>query len=180
MEPRFHHWIKKKKKGNCNFLYHNSDFFFSELRYKLAIASYKVRIVRYKLAVLTFFINLQLQERNFIFFSSELDFITRNWEFISHSQNCKKKRQNCEMQTRICGKKSELWVFIPLYDLQLWVYISQFWEKKVRNVSLYLCKLAITRKKSELSDKKSQLPFLVFIQWQKQASIRWNLFLPLS
>ncbi len=84
------------------------------------------------------------------------------------------------MQTRICGKKSELWVFIPLYDLQLWVYISQFWEKKSEMWVYISVNSQLQEKKSELSDKKSQLPFLVFIQWQKQASIRWNLFLPLS
>ncbi len=43
---------KKKKKGTCDFLSHNSDFFFHRIvRYKLTIASYKVRIERYKLTI---------------------------------------------------------------------------------------------------------------------------------
>ncbi len=40
MEAHFHHWIKNKK-GNCDFY-----LTIQTLWYKLAIASYKVRIVR--------------------------------------------------------------------------------------------------------------------------------------
>ncbi len=40
MEARFHHWIKNKK-GNCDFLSHNSDFFFSWLRDIVIIAGEK-------------------------------------------------------------------------------------------------------------------------------------------
>jgi len=39
------------------------------------------------------------------------------------------------------------------------------------------CKLTIVRKKeTELWEKKSQLPFLFFILWQKQASIAFKMF----
>ncbi len=46
MEACFHHEIKKiNKKGNCDFLTHNSDFF-SQLQKK--VARYNLRIMRKK------------------------------------------------------------------------------------------------------------------------------------
>ncbi len=54
MEACFHHWMKIKY---CDFLFHNSDFFFSqfllfsELCDKITITSYKVRNVKCKLII---------------------------------------------------------------------------------------------------------------------------------
>ncbi len=44
MEACLHHWIKNKK-GNCDFLPHNSDFFHRIVRYKLAILTFFLRII---------------------------------------------------------------------------------------------------------------------------------------
>ncbi len=62
------------------------------------------------------------------------------------------------------------------------VYISQIWLLLLTIVSLYHAILRnkselwdvnsqLQKKKSELWNEKLQLPFLCFIQWQKQASI---------
>ncbi len=52
MEARFHYWIIYKK-GCCDFLSLNSDFFHTNASYKVRIARYKVRIARYKCTSLT-------------------------------------------------------------------------------------------------------------------------------
>jgi len=47
METCFHYGIQNKK-GNCEILSQNSDFFFSELYDTVAIACYKVKIVQFR------------------------------------------------------------------------------------------------------------------------------------
>ncbi len=52
------------------------------------------------------------------------------------------KSQNCKIQTCICEKKSQNCEFFSLYNLQLWVYIRQFWERSqnceiIRNYLFY-------------------------------------------
>ncbi len=47
METHFHHWIKKKKKGNRDFISRNSNFFLRTARCKVRIVGYKVYISQF-------------------------------------------------------------------------------------------------------------------------------------
>ncbi len=100
--------------------------------------------------------------QNCEFISCSSDFISQNFDFVSQLR---------VYITQFWFYFSELRVYISqlwLFNSQLRVYITQFWEKKSE---LHVCITQLCEKKSELWDKKSQLPFLIFIQWRKWASI---------
>ncbi len=110
--------LNKKKKGYCDFLSHNSDFFLRIAWYELAIASFEGGGGGdwYVLRIASLYLTIQLYlTRNSEKKSQNCEFISRNSDFIS--QNCKFIYQNYDLfnsQLRVCitqlwEKKSELW-----------------------------------------------------------------------
>ncbi len=107
---------KKKKKSNCDILSHN---FFSELRYKHAIVSYKVQLFggndwysKNCTFISQFWLNLQ-----FHVIKSELRDI--NSQFWEKSHNCEFISHNSEKKVRIARCKLTMTFFI-----QWWKWTS--------------------------------------------------------
>ncbi len=85
------------------------------MRYKLAIASYKVRIARYKLTIRTFFLR----------FASYKVRIVRYKLAILRTYQPPPLPSKLDFNSQLLVYITEFW----LYNSQLRVYISQFWEK---------------------------------------------------
>ncbi len=101
---------------NCEFTSHNSDFIVCKCEFISHNSEKK---------------NSELQKSQFI--SHNSDSIICNCEFIAH--NAEKKVRTVRYKLTIIRKLSFSFR-IGLYFSQLWVYISQFWEKVYYNYKL--------------------------------------------
>ncbi len=105
MEALFLHWIKNKK-GNCDFLSHNSDFFLSQLRVYISQSK-----LSYKYTILTFFLRIVISP-----VLRRKKTVLRITSLISHNSDF-----NSQLQvyiTQLWDKKSQLlFLYLIFYSV---------------------------------------------------------------
>ncbi len=99
----------KNKKGYCDFLSHNSDFFFLRIvRYKLATASYKVIIAWYKLVIARRRKkNCEIKGRNYLFYFFHM-FLSWNLVWVELIRTSSQTFR-CKFQNVILELITEAW-----------------------------------------------------------------------